>query len=95
MDTNPSQPSVFTPVVAEMHKEDQQGTTRPASLGVSGEKSDLISIVVCQIYTILILEGSFGHIEQQIEEEFNTYPDLFSSDDAKKDIKLEDLSKLV
>ncbi|GKB25101.1 hypothetical protein Tco_0864502 [Tanacetum coccineum] len=35
MDTNPSQPSVFTPVVAEMHKEDQQGTTRPASLGVS------------------------------------------------------------
>ncbi|GJQ96598.1 hypothetical protein Tco_0007737 [Tanacetum coccineum] len=38
MDTNPSQPSVFTPVVAEMHKEDQQGTTRPASLGVSGEE---------------------------------------------------------
>ncbi|GKC38634.1 hypothetical protein Tco_1051018 [Tanacetum coccineum] len=38
MDTNPSQPSAFTPVVAEMHKEDQQGTTRPASLEVSGEE---------------------------------------------------------
>ncbi|GJV14532.1 hypothetical protein Tco_1359855 [Tanacetum coccineum] len=29
------------------------------------------------------------------EEEFNTFPDLSSSDDAKKEIKLEDLSKLM
>ncbi|GKB59365.1 hypothetical protein Tco_0915551 [Tanacetum coccineum] len=36
-----------------------------------------------------------SHIEQQIEEEFNTSPDLSSSDDAKKEIKLEDLSNLV
>ncbi|GJU55190.1 hypothetical protein Tco_1228904 [Tanacetum coccineum] len=37
-------------------------------------------------------------IEKEIEyaeEEFNTFPDLSSSDDAKKEIKLEDLSKLM
>nr|GEU66361.1 hypothetical protein [Tanacetum cinerariifolium] len=36
-----------------------------------------------------------SHIEQQIKEEFNTPPDLSSLDDAKQEIKLEDLSKLV
>ncbi|GJV06634.1 hypothetical protein Tco_1344290 [Tanacetum coccineum] len=39
-----------------------------------------------------------SYVEKEIsfaEEEFNTSPDLSSSDDAKKEIKLEDLSKLV
>nr|GEZ82379.1 hypothetical protein [Tanacetum cinerariifolium] len=36
-----------------------------------------------------------SHIEQEVEEEFNTSLDLFGSDDANKKIKLEDLSKLV
>nr|GEY49713.1 hypothetical protein [Tanacetum cinerariifolium] len=36
-----------------------------------------------------------SHIEQQIEEELNTSPDLSSLDDAKIGIKLEALSKLV
>nr|GEU55350.1 hypothetical protein [Tanacetum cinerariifolium] len=33
-------------------------------------------------------------IKKEIKEEFNTSPDLSNSDDIKKDIKLEDLSKL-
>ncbi|GKD95564.1 hypothetical protein Tco_1379461 [Tanacetum coccineum] len=39
-----------------------------------------------------------SYIEKEIEyakEEFNTSPDLSSSDDKKKEIKMEDLSKLV
>ncbi|GJR32726.1 hypothetical protein Tco_1108958 [Tanacetum coccineum] len=37
MDSNPSQTSASTPVVAEMHKEDQQATGVPTSLGVTSE----------------------------------------------------------
>ncbi|GKD53310.1 hypothetical protein Tco_1286697 [Tanacetum coccineum] len=37
MDSNPSQTSASTPVVAEMHKEDQQATGGPTSLGVTSE----------------------------------------------------------
>ncbi|GKB77187.1 hypothetical protein Tco_0944082 [Tanacetum coccineum] len=37
-DTNPSQPQSSTPVVAGMHKEVQQATSGPASLGVTGEE---------------------------------------------------------
>ncbi|GKE55495.1 hypothetical protein Tco_1494680 [Tanacetum coccineum] len=33
MDSNPIQPSVSTPVVVELHKEDQQATGGPTSLG--------------------------------------------------------------
>ncbi|GKB95014.1 hypothetical protein Tco_0981151, partial [Tanacetum coccineum] len=38
MDSNPSQTSASTPVVAEMHKEDQQATGGPTSLGVTSEE---------------------------------------------------------
>ncbi|GKB17886.1 hypothetical protein Tco_0851809 [Tanacetum coccineum] len=38
MDTNPSQPSASTPMVAEMHKEDQQAAGGPISLGVTSEE---------------------------------------------------------
>nr|GEW11465.1 hypothetical protein [Tanacetum cinerariifolium] len=37
MDSNPSQPPVFTPVDTRMHKEDQQATRGPTSLGVISE----------------------------------------------------------
>ncbi|GKD03397.1 hypothetical protein Tco_1178371, partial [Tanacetum coccineum] len=37
MDSNPSQPSVSTPVDTEMHKEDQQATGGPTSLGVTNK----------------------------------------------------------
>ncbi|GJS83119.1 hypothetical protein Tco_0749660 [Tanacetum coccineum] len=37
MDSNPSQPSVSTPVDPGMHKEDQQATGGPTSLGVTSE----------------------------------------------------------
>ncbi|GKC59818.1 hypothetical protein Tco_1087416 [Tanacetum coccineum] len=37
IDFNPSQTSASTPVVAEMHKEDQQATNGPTSLGVTSE----------------------------------------------------------
>ncbi|GJT71430.1 hypothetical protein Tco_1030716, partial [Tanacetum coccineum] len=38
MDSNPSQTSAPTPVVAEMYKEDQQVTDDPNSLGVTSEE---------------------------------------------------------
>ncbi|GKA93765.1 hypothetical protein Tco_0815751 [Tanacetum coccineum] len=38
MDSNPSRPSVSTPVDTEMHKEDQQATGGPTSLGVTSEE---------------------------------------------------------
>ncbi|GJZ83648.1 hypothetical protein Tco_0648821 [Tanacetum coccineum] len=38
MDSNPSWPSVFTPVDTEMHKEDQQAIGGPTSLGVTSEE---------------------------------------------------------
>ncbi|GKC38388.1 hypothetical protein Tco_1050772, partial [Tanacetum coccineum] len=37
MDSNPSQPPFSTPVDTEMHKEDQQATGGPTSLGVTSE----------------------------------------------------------
>ncbi|GKE42312.1 hypothetical protein Tco_1469596 [Tanacetum coccineum] len=38
MDSNPSQPSASTPVVDETHKEDQQATGGPPSLGVTSKE---------------------------------------------------------
>nr|GEY64660.1 hypothetical protein [Tanacetum cinerariifolium] len=38
IESNPSQTSVSTPVVTEIHKEDQQATGGPKSLGVTGEE---------------------------------------------------------
>ncbi|GKA59886.1 retrovirus-related pol polyprotein from transposon TNT 1-94 [Tanacetum coccineum] len=38
MDSNPSQTSAFTPVVAEIHIEDQQAAGGPTSLGVTSEE---------------------------------------------------------
>ncbi|GKC62841.1 hypothetical protein Tco_1095439, partial [Tanacetum coccineum] len=38
LDKNPSQSSTSTPMVAEMHKDDQQAAGGPTSLGVTGEE---------------------------------------------------------
>ncbi|GJT63255.1 putative ribonuclease H-like domain-containing protein [Tanacetum coccineum] len=38
MDSNPSQPSVSTPVDTEIHKEDQQEASGPSSLGATSEE---------------------------------------------------------
>nr|GEU52561.1 hypothetical protein [Tanacetum cinerariifolium] len=38
MDSNPNQPSVSTPVDTKMHKEDQQATGGPTSLGVTSKE---------------------------------------------------------
>nr|GEX58026.1 putative reverse transcriptase domain-containing protein [Tanacetum cinerariifolium] len=38
VDSNPSQPSVCTPIDIELHKEDQQATCGPTSLGVTSEE---------------------------------------------------------
>ncbi|GJW88060.1 hypothetical protein Tco_0163400 [Tanacetum coccineum] len=125
MDSNPIQPSASTLVVSELHKEDQQETGGPTSLGspmkkepilssvvVSSSKAgadsgvsapkDLISQTTCndeglnKLSLDHIFEGKgASDIAKKIEEEFNTSPDLSGSNDTQKDIKLNDLSKLV
>ncbi|GJT82903.1 hypothetical protein Tco_1057245 [Tanacetum coccineum] len=180
MGSNPSQPSAPTPVIVELHKEDQQATSGPTSLRVTSEDGthpQLSSGMSAFIHikpnysasTIIHSESASEHdvsassktgansglsaskdsipqttgndegpnklsldhifagtnphvlvektkstsegletvltppttrkgasnIAKNIEEEFNTSLYLSSSDDALKDIKLEDLSKLV
>ncbi|GJR00132.1 hypothetical protein Tco_0523116 [Tanacetum coccineum] len=46
MDSNPSQPLVFTPVDTRMHKEDQQATGGPTSLGVTSEERAYLNSIV-------------------------------------------------
>ncbi|GKC95639.1 hypothetical protein Tco_1161081, partial [Tanacetum coccineum] len=43
MDSNPSQPLVYTPVDTGMHKEDQQATGGPTSLGVTRNDASAVS----------------------------------------------------
>ncbi|GKA82842.1 retrovirus-related pol polyprotein from transposon TNT 1-94 [Tanacetum coccineum] len=57
-DTNPSQPSISTPMVTGMHKEDKQATSGPASLEVTGEEgadpqlsADIAKISKKHVYT--------------------------------------------
>ncbi|GJT57289.1 retrovirus-related pol polyprotein from transposon TNT 1-94 [Tanacetum coccineum] len=113
LDTNPSQPPASTPVVAGLHKEDQQATGGPTSLGVTskgGAKPQLNSSTNLCVLVEKTISASKGletvltqptigkgasDITKKIEEEFNTSPDLSSSKDTQKEIKLEDLSKLV
>nr|GEU89404.1 hypothetical protein [Tanacetum cinerariifolium] len=95
MDSNPSRPSVSTHVDTEMHKEDQQATVGPTSLGVTSEEranpqfsngqtksiSDGLEIVLTQP-TTTEKGASFTTIHGDKEE-------------ASSTIKLEDLAKLV
>ncbi|GJV86136.1 hypothetical protein Tco_1526034, partial [Tanacetum coccineum] len=94
-DLNPSQPSASTPVVAGMHKEALQANSGLISLGVTSEVR-----VDPQLITNLTTEANprksapNDSISKQ-QDEFKTSPDLSSSDDSTKKIKLDDLSKLV
>ncbi|GJY57032.1 hypothetical protein Tco_0456147 [Tanacetum coccineum] len=107
-DSNPSQPPASTLVVAGKHKEALQATEDPTSLGVSSEEGanpQFISVVsasttnpVFSDSTILQSESTLGH-EASIASTSKADPGILLlmiySNDAKKEIKLEDLSKLI
>ncbi|GKB51927.1 hypothetical protein Tco_0902680 [Tanacetum coccineum] len=91
MDFNPSQTSASTLVVAEMHKEDQQATGGPTSLGVTSEakanpqlSSDKTKFVNVWLETVLTKPktGTTNVAKTSKEIKFGA-------------IKLEDLAKLV
>ncbi|GKE21218.1 hypothetical protein Tco_1432730 [Tanacetum coccineum] len=104
-DSNSSQPLASTPMVAGMHKEDLQATSGPASLRVTSTNpsvlvdktqsaEDGLEIVQTKTGT----EKEANNVENEVtfnKDEFNTSPDLSSSDDVVKEIKMEDLCKLV
>ncbi|GJU32215.1 hypothetical protein Tco_1175804 [Tanacetum coccineum] len=97
---NPSQPPSSTLVVAGMYKEALQATSGPTSLGVTSESTlghDALATSTAEAdHGISALNDLVYKQQVRFEDdEFNTSPDLSSSDDAKKEIKLEDLSKLV
>ncbi|GKF16638.1 hypothetical protein Tco_0061556, partial [Tanacetum coccineum] len=105
MDTNPSQPPASTPVVAGLHKDDQQATGGPTSLEVtskgranpqlSSEKTKSTSEELETVLTQPTTRKGASNIGKKIKEDFNTSTDRSISEDTQKDIKLEDLSKLV
>nr|GEY02356.1 hypothetical protein [Tanacetum cinerariifolium] len=83
MEPNPSQPLVFTLVDTGMHKEDQQATSGPNSLGVTrNDASVAFTTEADPGKTAPRKEAS--SIARQVEEE-----------EASNTIKLEDLAKLV
>ncbi|GJS63917.1 hypothetical protein Tco_0678481 [Tanacetum coccineum] len=94
MDSNPSQTSASTLVVAKVHKEDQQATGGPTSLGVTSEaranpqlSSDQTKYASEGLETVLtqpITGKRVSSIARQVEKE-----------EASSTIKLEDLAKLV
>ncbi|GJS24700.1 hypothetical protein Tco_0453332 [Tanacetum coccineum] len=94
MESNLSQTSASTPMVTEMHKEDQQATGGPKSLGVTSEEkadpqlsSDQTQFVSEGLETVLTqpITGKWASsIARQVEGE-----------EASRIIKLEDLAKLV
>nr|GEX26699.1 hypothetical protein [Tanacetum cinerariifolium] len=134
-DTNPSQHPASTLVIAGMHKEVQQATSGPVSLGVTdstaeadrgktapndslsqqqgidkGTKNYLFDYdITCSNPSVLVdktqsdrdrLETTHTKIGTEykaiyVQVEFNTSTELTNSNDATKEIKLEDLSKLV
>nr|GFA02483.1 hypothetical protein [Tanacetum cinerariifolium] len=86
MDSNPSQPSASTPVVAEMHKEDQQATSGLTSLGVTSKEraNPQLSSGLENVLTQPITRKGASSIARQVEK-----------DEASRTIKLEDLAKLI
>ncbi|GKA28441.1 hypothetical protein Tco_0714609 [Tanacetum coccineum] len=105
-DTNLSQLPASTLVVTGMHKEVQQATNGQAFLRVTGEgganpqlSSDMMLQKIPQLK--LILENLLLRIlylnnkEAIYDQEFNTSLELTNSDYVTKEIKLEDMSKLV
>ncbi|GKC70026.1 hypothetical protein Tco_1115909 [Tanacetum coccineum] len=92
-------------MVAGMHKEDLQATSNPASLRVAGTNPSVLvdktqsardGLEIIQTKTGTEKEAS--NVEKEVtfnKYKFNTSPDLSSSDDVVKEIKMEDLCKLV
>ncbi|GJS09459.1 hypothetical protein Tco_0366255 [Tanacetum coccineum] len=79
IDFNPIQPSASTPVVAELHKEDQQATCDPTSLGVTTS-------------TIINSKSASGH---NALADFTTEVDLGKSAPNESISKQRDKTKLV
>ncbi|GKC93290.1 hypothetical protein Tco_1158732, partial [Tanacetum coccineum] len=90
MDSNPSQTSVSTLVVAEMHKKDQQATGGPTSLGVTSEAraNPHLSSVVST--TKADPGKSAPSTDPHVLADKTQY-----EDEASRTIKLEDLAKQV
>nr|GEU52941.1 hypothetical protein [Tanacetum cinerariifolium] len=63
MDSNPSQPLVFTPMDIGMHKEDQQATDGPTSLRITNEARANPSSVVASLVASQIEEETSSTIK--------------------------------
>ncbi|GKB71229.1 hypothetical protein Tco_0932641 [Tanacetum coccineum] len=87
MDKSPSHPSPPTPVVGEMHKEAQQATGGPTSLGATSEEGDHPQLSSDQ--TKSAGDGlKTAHTDSGLNKESR-------ADEISKKIKLEDLSDLL
>ncbi|GKB59926.1 hypothetical protein Tco_0916112 [Tanacetum coccineum] len=103
-DPNPSQPPTSTHVVDGMHKEVQEATSGPTSLGVNGtnpnvlvDKTKSAGDGLETIHTKTGTDKEASRAEKEAifdQDEFNTSPKLTRYEDAKE-IKIKDLSKLV
>nr|GEX75197.1 hypothetical protein [Tanacetum cinerariifolium] len=113
-DSNASQPLAFTDVVARLHKENQQATSGPTSLGVTSKErvnpqprtnpSVLVNKTKSAGHRLKIAHTASGTNKESSNakkeasydsSEFKTSPEFTSFDKNTKDIKLEDLSKLM
>ncbi|GJW18071.1 hypothetical protein Tco_0025507 [Tanacetum coccineum] len=91
LDPNPSQPPTSTPVVAGMYNE---FASRHDASAASTAKADLGKFDPNDSVSHQQEKSKFSSEGLEIEE-FNTSSDISSSDDIKKEIKQEDLSKLM
>ncbi|GJR83144.1 hypothetical protein Tco_0153929 [Tanacetum coccineum] len=111
MDLNPSQPPVSTPVDTDMHKEDQQATGGPTSLGVTSEaranpqlSSGMSAFNLNEpIYSASFIihsesaSGNDASLVSTTEVDPRKYApsDFVKEDEASRTNKLKDLAKLV
>nr|GEZ64724.1 hypothetical protein [Tanacetum cinerariifolium] len=101
MDSNPSQPPVSTPVDTGMHKEDQQATCGPTSLGVTSEAranpqlSSGTDPHVLEDQTKYVSEGLETILTQPITGKGASSIARQIKEETSNSIKLEDLIKLV
>ncbi|GKC95714.1 hypothetical protein Tco_1161156 [Tanacetum coccineum] len=87
MDSNPSQPPVSTLVDTGLHKEDQQATGGPTSLGVTSEAR--ANPQLSSDKTIFARDGlKTAHTDSSVNEESR-------ADDILLKVKLEDLSDML
>ncbi|GJU89528.1 hypothetical protein Tco_1301951 [Tanacetum coccineum] len=114
-DTKPCQRPASTPVVARLHKEAQQATGGPTSLGVTNEeranpqlsrtnpsvlvdKTKFAGDGLKTAHNESCINKDSSNAEKEVSNdssEFNTSLEFTCSNETTKEIKLEDLSKLV